>query len=868
MSILILEEIIKPSAVGVDPMEVPHHKVLMNALKSLSAVYTLKDADFEFKYLIDDPLVVDDSKTLSKKKLIDNFSKEYFNTLIGKYDIVILLGSKISQEVFGQSIKKIEGKAQFIGDTVVIPSYSAFELSKKSKSVNSIFSHAYQRYIGEYLHRDLPRFEIVKDLKRVKEIISFAKITGLFSFDFETCNYLTGDHLAFYEDTTVATVVSLCFQPGMSYIIPIEHKDYVWAEPQFKKLINLLSDLFEDPDTTKIAHNLSYDRHWLFRYGIKLRGRLADTMLMHHILDEHSSHKLKEITSVIFPFWEGYGDSVDFAGDLEPLSKYAGIDTDITLRLFYIFEHKLLEEPELYTLFRNLTMFALPAIADLQYKGCRLDRGLIVKSIDKAEQLLLKKSKELSSYPEVLDFVKQVDLDKKQELLDTLESKITSRQEKGFDEGDRYIIRYREQIRDLKTNKDVYYSEVNFASPKQLASLLYDDYGFNFKVPIVQGVPKRTTQRDYIQDIDHPFINTLSAYRTISKMLSTYYRGILDRMDKNDYVHGSFLQHGTVTGRLSSRNPSLQNIPARLGFDDEDAKWCLKQVKRFFIPKTDQHYVLQADYSQAELRVIANVSKDPVMIDNYLQDGDIHEKTGAIIRGVSLEEFKKLPPDEYKKFRYYAKPANFGWVYKSSIEGYRELAKNTYGLDLSISEAEQHKNAIFKTYRNISRWHKLTESKVYRTGYVQTMFGRRRRLLNLHSNIKTLVNKDIRDAINTPIQGSAGELTIFCIGLLRHRLPKEIEMWCTVHDSIFFYIPKNMFTEYYIDIINDTCQNAPIFKFFDLDPKDYPVTMKMEYELSDESWGAMKEVGDFNKLGDLLLESDPFPNSFEEIMPY
>ena len=750
------------------------------------------------------------------------------------------MGAHLCQAILGKSVKKASGKAHKVDGKIYIPTESSLDLHLKGNSCINALLLAHRYETGSIIDKDYTDYEVVVTVDRLREILPYVHITGICAFDYETTGF------EYFDKELKGTVLSLTFQPGYSYIIPFEHKDFDWGD-DFETVLNLLREFFADPSFLKVAHNTKFDINWHSRYKIEVIGRVADTMVMAQLLDENRRVGLKLLTKQYFPFWEGYDDGVDYLGPLAPLAQYAAIDTDITLRLYYIFLRQLYQIPKLYLYFRNMSMFALKPLAKMERYGARLNRDYLVECLAKAKELIAKKEFELKDFKEVKKFIIATNQQKIEEAVKIREWKITTALEK-YGKETANIARWKQEIRDLKTGQQELYTEVNFASTQQMAGLLYD--GFKFKVPNVKGERKRSTSRDYIQGFDHPFINTLLAYRSISKMISTYYEGLLKRMDSNDHVHCSFNQARVVTGRLSSSDPNLQNIPARLHFQDEDAEWVLQQVKRFFVPISDEHYIIQADYSQAELRVIANFSGDEVMRQAYVDGEDLHAKTGAQIMNLTLEEFKALPPKEYKKGRSNAKPANFGWVYKASLEGYQEFAKNQYGVELTIEECEIHRNAIFKTYPKIAEWHAVYENKVKTNGYVETLLGRRRHLPDVHSTNSGVQEQAIRHAVNAPIQGTAGEYTIFCIAWLQHRLPKECIMWSTVHDSIFFYIRKDQL--HLLEIINETCQNPPIEEYFKVNMEDNPIPMKMDYEITDKSWRDMEEIGDWEAVTELL----------------
>lgn len=755
------------------------------------------------------------------------------------------------------------------------------------------------------------------------KLMDYVEQTGLCCFDYET----TG--LDWYDSKIFCTVLSISFQVGSSWVIPLYHKEPIFEidnktgekivkagkyivekyEPKIfdNDFIDYMfsemeSRIFNNPLIIKIAHNLKFDMHWNMRNGItKFSGRFCDTMLMGHILDELTPNGLKDYTRAFFPKYANYEKALKkYSWDytpLEILGNYAGIDTDITLRLWIMFEEDLILDDDLHTLYllyRNLTMPAFFTLLEAEHHGAKIDRKLIEKSIDEGEEILARKLNDLKGFKEYSRFIIREEiktnkvaiqeyLEKIEKRKSMLEKKKISRQDdllqkrinleneiltldedkdskditkirKKIDtveknisklleaKDDKFIENYRTSIRELKTGKITSYGGFNFNSPKQLGELLYTPSGFGF-LPMdefIDGeiVQKKTTNADYLNQLEHPFIDKLFAYRSISKMISTYYKGILERLDKNDFIHTSFLLHGTVSGRLSSRNPNFQNIPSRSKLDDDDAVHCLKLVKKFFCSIGEDYTLAQFDYSQAELRLIANFSKDENMIDTYQRNIDIHTMTASKLSGRDFEEFMQLDDKERKKHRNNAKGANFGLVYDISIEGYIDYCKKTFGLILSEEEGKIHYNIFFNAYPRLKEWHKEYKDYGKIHGYVRTLFGRKRHLPNINDGWGSKQSADERYAINSPIQGSGGEYTMFTFAILKYRLPKSVIFFNTVHDSIFFYIPKNIF-EYARDIIVDACENPPIYDYFNIKP--LAVTMKVDLEVSDKSWGDMEE---------------------------
>ncbi len=298
------------------------------------------------------------------------------------------------------------------------------------------------------------------------------------------------------------------------------------------------------------------------------------------------------------------------------------------------------------------------------------------------------------------------------------------------------------------------------------------------------------------------------------------------------------LKNVTVTGIASSRNPNLQNLPNTAKLTNELEKHIVGLVKGNFVPP-EGHYIMQMDYSQLELRLAAEFAKEDTMIDAYKHDKDLHAVTGAKLSGHTFEEFMKLPKDEIKRYRTNAKPANFGLLYGQGAPGFMIYAKQNYGVDMSLDEAKKVRNEFFALYPKLLEWHEVYKAKAKKYGCVRTFLGQKRRLPNIHSRDEYLVAEAERHAINAPIQGSGGELNLFGMALLRHRLDKRVKIINNIHDSVMFYVPEDLFEES-IEIIRETAENLPLQEFFHKDFKY--VKLKVDFEAGKESWKKMEEL--------------------------
>ena len=328
------------------------------------------------------------------------------------------------------------------------------------------------------------------------------------------------------------------------------------------------------------------------------------------------------------------------------------------------------------------------------------------------------------------------------------------------------------------------------------------------------------------------FLDNLLAYRQLTKILSTYLVSIRDKIGADGKIHTSFNQHVAKTGRLSSSKPNLQNQISRTKY--EIVEEAVKRVKQSFSVPFG-YTLLQGDYSQAELRLIAHYSQDKRMMKAYLDDKDLHEITAANAKGLTLKDWHELEAKEKKQSRFEAKSENFGLIYGMSAGGYRDYARVQYGIIMGKRKSEERRDEFFRLYPSLLEYHKTYKAKAYKFGHVRTMFGRKVRLPELKSFNRIKVGHAERNAINSPIQGTAGEMTIFAFSLLQPLLDKRVIFINTIHDSILYYVPDDILEET-ISLIKTVMENLPIEVYFD---RTLSLPMKADFERSKESWGKL-----------------------------
>ena len=511
--------------------------------------------------------------------------------------------------------------------------------------------------------------------------------------------------------------ISLAFADGKACYIPVAH--LTGDQLDTTLVLNQITSLLSDPALTMVGHNLKYDLTVLEAVGLVPRCTLADTMLMSYVLDaaggRHDMDSLaKRILGVDTISYEdvcGKGaKQIGFAEvPLEQASEYASEDADITLRLFRHFEGRLETEPSLQSIYQDLELPVMLVLRDMENHGALLD-GAILKSQSQSIGVRLEE----------------------------LEIEAQALAGRSF----------------------------NLASPKQLQEILFDE----MRLPVLKKTPKGapSTNEEVLQELalDYPLPKLLIEHRSLSKLKGTYTDKLPEDCDPADgRVHTSFHQAVTSTGRLSSSDPNLQNIPIRT---DEG-----RRIRKAFIAPVGWS-VMAADYSQIELRIMAHLSGDQSLVDAFARGDDIHRATAA-------EVFDLEPMFVTDEQRRRAKAINFGLIYGMSAFG---LARQ---LGIERAEAAAYIDRYFERYPGVRHYMDATRSMAHEKGYVETVFGRRLTLPDIHARQVPIRQAAERAAINAPMQGTAAD--IIKRAMLRvNKALGEADLGCNlllqVHDEL------------------------------------------------------------------------------------
>jgi DNA polymerase-1 len=542
----------------------------------------------------------------------------------------------------------------------------------------------------------------------------------LFAFDTETTSLV-------YLDARIVGV-SFAVKPGEAAYLPLKH-DYAGAPEQldYDEVMQDLKPLLEDPNKLKVGQNLKYDRHVLLNHGIDLRGIAHDTMLESYVLDSTATRhdmdslakKYLDRDTIHFEDIAGKGKKQLTFNQIgiEEAAPYAAEDADITLQLHHVLWPKMQAIPPLVKVYSELEMPLLPVLNTLERNGVNIDIWMLQQQSD--------------------DMARQI-----------------AELEKQAHEAAGQVF--------------------NLGSPKQLQEILYDKQNLPVKKKTPKGAP--STAEEVLQELadeGYELPQIIMNYRGLSKLKSTYTDKLPLMVNKTTgRVHTSYHQAVTATGRLSSSDPNLQNIPIR----SENGR----RIREAFVA-SDGYVLLAADYSQIELRIMAHLSGDKSLLQAFAKGEDIHRHTASEIFGISLDE---VSSDQRRS----AKAINFGLIYGMSAHG---LSKQ---LGIDRAQAADYMNTYFERYPGVRNYMDNTREQAKKQGYVETIFGRRLYLPEINSSNGMRRQYAERTAINAPMQGSAADIikrAMIDIHSWLCGVDTGIRMIMQVHDELVFEVPKD-----------------------------------------------------------------------------
>lgn len=557
-------------------------------------------------------------------------------------------------------------------------------------------------------------YKLLEKENEIKELINKLERNGSYCFDTETSSL----------QATQAELAGISFsiKKGEAWYVPFPSE-----QEKVKEKLELFRSLFENDNIEKTGQNLKYDITVLKSYGIEVNGSLFDTMIAHYLLQPDMRHSMDYLADVYLNYKpvsiekligkKGKKQKDIRTVDIKKVAEYACEDADITLQLREAFEPEL-KKNKLEDLFYNIEIPLIPVLAEMEKQGVKLDTAALKEISDRL-------SKELRE----------------------IENKIYELAGEKF----------------------------NIASTKQLGVILYEKLKITDK-PKLTKTKQYSTSEDILQKLKskHEIVEYILEYRSVSKLKSTYVDALPELINPlTNRLHTTFNQTVAATGRLSSNNPNLQNIPIRTERG--------REIRKAFVPRSNDYTLVAADYSQIELRLIAELSQDKSMLEAFSKGQDIHTTTAAKVYNVKPEEVDK-------EMRRRAKTVNFGIIYGISAFGLSER------LNIKRTEAKQIIDNYFDQYPAVKKYMDQQIEFAREHGYVQTLRGRRRYLRDINSKNSVVRGFAERNAINAPIQGSSADMIKIAMINIHHYLKNnnmKTTMTLQVHDELIFDVHQD-----------------------------------------------------------------------------
>ena len=582
-------------------------------------------------------------------------------------------------------------------------------------------------------------YQLIKTIEEHKNLVEKLSKEKEVAFDTETTSLNT--------DEAELLGISFCFEKNKAF-----YAAFPYSKDEIQPFISLYKDFFAS-SSLKIAHNIKYDQAVLKNYKIDINGPVYDTMIAHYLIDPEQRHNLDRLAANLLNYStikiesligkKGVNQLNMKEVELDKIKDYGAEDADVTFQLYNILE-KEIKKLKLNKLLNEVELPLTPVLLDMENQGINLDlNALGLFSIE------LNKS------------------------INSLKADIL-----------------------IEANEDF-----NLDSPKQLGEVIFGKLELDPKAKKTKTGQFKTDESTLLKLKDkHEIIGNILSYRKQKKLLSTYVDALPKLISKKTQrIHTNYMQAVTATGRLSSNNPNLQNIPIRSEMG--------KEIRRAFCAKDKDHLLLAADYSQIELRIIAGLSNDESMINAFKNNHDIHSETASKIFNTSIENVSR-------EMRSKAKMVNFGIIYGISAFGLSQR------LNIKRTEAKEIIDNYFIQYPSVKKYMDSNIELAKEKGYVETIFQRKRFLPNINSGNGTMRSFDERNAINAPIQGSAADIIKLAMIKIHgeiYRLKLKSRLLLQVHDELVFDMYKKE-KEVLMQIVEDCMMNAI----------DFPVPLKVE----------------------------------------
>jgi len=769
-----------------------------------------------------------DEYTTKEKSKIAKCCRPYLVDAIRKHKpkVVIPLGVEASKQVFGRAVKitKVRGmptRTEEFGRTVVLPMLNPVMVSIYPQHT-SVF-RADCSTLGRLADNDyniqdsassaMGEYEFIDDLqflidKRPDRIAYDTENTGL---------------RWFAPDAKILTM-QFSVEPGKAYMLPWDHPDRPQSARAKSRLRRQLAKLLCNPDTIVVGQNAKYDAVYTYaQTGIRYPVG-GDTLLLATLLDENSYTKnLDDLVKRYVPDMAGYADEfnssvdksrmIDLPLDAKFLAYGCG-DADATIRLEEVLYGMVKADRKLLTHYEKVTLPGLNAFASVELRGLNIDEN------------------EVASFEA---FMEQRVGEMKASLLRQVPKAIKRKHvEKGLE------FSRPDFLRDI-----LFYHEDGFCLKPKVFTKTTAKLDGNRRVP-------STSTKDHLPYFydSCPFTYELAEYIKSDRILGTNVKGFKKKYIVEGMVRPVYNLHVAVTGRTSSEDPNGQNFPKRGPI--------ASAYRKLFVAPPG-YFVLEADLSQAELRIAGDMANDPTMIGIYRNKGDIHTATALIVMGVTMEKFKELDKKAQKDARTKAKAVNFGFLYGMGWRKFIAYAKTQYGVEFSEKEAQRIRVAFFETYRQLPRWHAMMREFARKHKFVRSYSGRVRHLPMIDSQDEGVQSEAERQAINSPVQEFGSSLGVMACGRMNEEVdPRYLSLVGFVHDAIYAYVPMQ-YLEWGAKTLRWYMESNPLKEWFNREMKipivadvGFGVNLSEIFEMGEFDIGQDGEVEvgayDFEKL--------------------
>lgn len=689
------------------------------------------------------------------------------------------------------------------------------------------------------------KYRIIRNYDELDRLINLCLTIGIACIDFET----NGEKI--HNNGFKPTILSVTCQPGFGCSIPLWHpetKNYTdrgWS-PRIA-LKRFSRRVIENRQVCKVAWNAKFDFSIFQLFGYFYRGTLLDGMLAKYLLNEEKPNDLKSMVARYIPEAAGYEADKGFdkipwdKKPLEQLCKYGCQDTDYAMRLMIFFENKLISNG-LYSLYRNMIMAASRVLQTVEFNGLYLDRAFNQKLLSEYEPKIQHALETCLNLPKVQKFKHWFNGQKIKAYINKIEKELEELDPN--DPKDKRKIASREQkIANISagiftTKKELeLVRELNLGSPIDLRALMFTREGFNMKPIKNTDSGKPSTDEESLVELrlkvknpESPkaiFLDSLLELRGLEKMYTTYILGWSEKVQDDDCLHGRFQIQGTTSGRLSSAEPNMQQVP-KTSVDPN--------IKKQLIARPGKLY-LAMDFSQCELRVMAHLSGDETYLRAFANDEDPHLAIAAKKYGLSYEEALTIYEDEdhpdhkiWKTRRKQAKQIAFGIIYGIQAKLLsQKLSDPKAGLIVTPEEAQQQLDEFFEEHPKIKKFMQKQEKLLRKQGYIQSLFGRKRRLPQVYSDDKKEAAYAVRLAVNMPCQSAASDMCLFgsilLYWLMRQGKFPSMDSVCLVHDANYFNVDPRDINIWTIYNMWDIFRNPSTKKYFGFQIDDVDLSM-------------------------------------------